>query len=272
VIKRTCLSASSIGLVETLECDGDRPVAEGFSPDFQIAFPYRGVFVWHVGGDDVVSDPNQVLFVRGGEAFRVSHPRAAGYAEFIVTPARQVLVDLAEAAGFALETHPLFRARSRRATPALQRRSAALLKAHGAPVDASPLELDERVLSLLRLALQLDPVRHRAPVRTRQLIRRTKEFLDATFTRRLRLDDVAQAVGASPAYLTDVFRRFEGISLQRYVTQLRLARALVDLPDVEDLSTLALDLGFSSHSHFTLAFRRAFNCTPSEWRNTLAER
>ncbi len=77
---------------------------------------------------------------------------------------------------------------------------------------------------------------------------------------------MGRAVGASPAYVTDVFRRFEGISLRRYVTQLRLARALVELPYSTDITSLALDLGLSSHSHFTLAFRRAFGCTPSEFR------
>jgi AraC family transcriptional regulator len=90
--------------------------------------------------------------------------------------------------------------------------------------------------------------------------------LDAHFTERVLLSDVADAVGASPAYLTDVFRRCEGISLHRYVTQLRLARSLVELPHTADLTTLALELAFSSHSHFTFAFRRAFGCTPSEYR------
>jgi AraC-like DNA-binding protein len=59
------------------------------------------------------------------------------------------------------------------------------------------------------------------------------------------------------------------VPLQRYVTQLRLARALIELPDSDDLTALALDLGFSSHSHFTLAFRRAFGCTPSRFRKTI---
>jgi AraC-like DNA-binding protein len=48
--------------------------------------------------------------------------------------------------------------------------------------------------------------------------------------------------------------------------QLRLSRALVELPHANDLTTLAFDLGFSSHSHFTVSFRRAFGCTPSEFR------
>ena len=76
------------------------------------------------------------------------------------------------------------------------------------------------------------------------------------------------AAGASPAYLTDLFTRVEGISLHQYLTQLRLAHALVELPHTDDLTALALDLGFSSHSHFSYAFRRGFGCTPSQFRES----
>jgi AraC-like DNA-binding protein len=33
-----------------------------------------------------------------------------------------------------------------------------------------------------------------------------------------------------------------------------------------DLTAVALDLGFASHSHFTAAFRRSFGLTPSALR------
>jgi hypothetical protein len=38
--------------------------ATGFSPDFQVCLPYRGLFVWHVLNQDVVGDPNQVCSCR----------------------------------------------------------------------------------------------------------------------------------------------------------------------------------------------------------------
>jgi AraC-like DNA-binding protein len=82
----------------------------------------------------------------------------------------------------------------------------------------------------------------------------------------VRLVDVAREVGTSPAYLTDLFRRVEGVPLHKYLVQLRLARALVELPSASDLTALALSLGFSSHSHFSFAFRRAFGSTPSQFR------
>jgi len=267
MVSRTRLFQSSTGLVERVEWSAAHrlPAAEDFSPDFQIAFPYRGVFVWHVGGDAVVSDPNQVLFVKGGEFFRLSEPRPRGGGELIITPTSSTLGDVSEAQGIDLVRHPLFDARSRRTTPDLQRRCVRLLH-HTSTLDLrDDFATEEELLGLLRHALRLDPLRV-ASAPTRRLIRRAKELLDAKFTTPIQLSQVAAAVGASPAYLTDVFRRYEGVSLQRYVTQLRLARALIELPHAMDLTMLALDLGFSSHSHFTFAFRRSFGCTPSQFR------
>lgn len=47
---------------------------------------------------------------------------------------------------------------------------------------------------------------------------------------------------------------------------MRLARALDLLAGYDDLSALAQDLGFSSHSHFAAAFQQAYRRTPSEFR------
>jgi AraC family transcriptional regulator len=263
---RTRLFESRIALVERVEWRGSRRVsAEDYSPEFQIAFPCRGVFVWHVEHEAVLSDPNQVLFIRGGEAYRIAHHPPDGFAEVIITPAQSLLRQVAETLGFDLETHPLFSARSRRATPDLQYRCASFVQeAAGVPRDE--FRGDEELVALMRDALAMEPPRRVPAPNTRRLIRRTKEYLDAHFTEPVLLSDVATAVDASPAYLTDVFRRFEGISLHRYLTQLRLARSLIELPHAADLTMLALELAFSSHSHFTFAFRRAFGCTPSEYR------
>jgi AraC family transcriptional regulator len=132
--------------------------------------------------------------------------------------------------------------------------------------DFDRLAAEELLIGLLRVALTPDAEVLEASRTTRRLIARAQDFLDARFTDPIQLADVAQAVGASPAYLTYIFSRIEGVPLHRYLTQLRLARALIELSDAPDITTLALSLGFSSHSHFTAAFRRAFACTPSQFR------
>ena len=61
--------------------------------------------------------------------------------------------------------------------------------------------------------------------------------------------------------------------LHRYHLLARMAAALDEVLDSSrDLATIGVELGFSSHSHFTAAFRRSFDITPSELRRTASDR
>lgn len=268
---RTRIFLSNLALVEDLRATGrrERTSLESYSPDFQVCLPYRGLFVWHVGQDDVVGDANQVLFVSGGESFSLSNPVSSDFGELIITPDVELLAELACASG-SLRTHPMFRRRSRRLDADVQElRTRFMCLAMRGELDS--LSADVCVVGLLRATMKADGACGDPGRATRRLILRTKEYLEANLTAPIRLADVARHARASPAYLTDVFRRVEGVPLHRYLVQLRLARALIELPAASDLTSLALTLGFSSHSHFTAAFRRAFGCTPSQCRQSLRE-
>ena len=87
------------------------------------------------------------------------------------------------------------------------------------------------------------------------------------FRRNTSLSEIARTVGASVFHLSRVFHRRTGFSLHQYRNHLRMRAALEHLSDTRvDLSALALSLGFSSHSHFSEAYRRTFGCTPSASR------
>ena len=206
--RRTQLWKSSIGLVEDLTSSivlrNGSP--EAFSPFFQVCLPYRGLFVWHVGHDEVVADSNQVLFVAGGETFHLSQPVRGRYAELIITPDSELLSEITRSSPNQLATHPLFRQRSRRASLGLQvLRSRFWHQANAGEWDG--IAAEELLIRILREALQVEPDREIVSARTRRLIDATKEFLQAHVANPIRLRDVGRAVGASPTYLTDVFRR-----------------------------------------------------------------
>jgi AraC-like DNA-binding protein len=96
----------------------------------------------------------------------------------------------------------------------------------------------------------------------------TKELLGRCYHDRLLLEDIAESVHVSPYHLCRIFRTHTGYSLHAYIEHLRLRQALESLADKSiDLTTLALDLGYSSHAHFTRAFRRLFGLTPSAARD-----
>jgi AraC family transcriptional regulator len=269
--RRARLLELPIGIVSAshhLHGDAECGLAiSGMSSRFLVVLPYRGLVVWQVGREEVVGDANQVLFVTRGEDYRVTGPVPSGYGYLILTPQLGALAELARTTEAHLPAHPLFRRRSRRADRRLQALRARFLHWASHASDADALEAEELVLALLRPALDAElPHSTACGPTTARLVRRAKEFLEAELSSPIRLADVAQAVGASPAYLTHTFGVREGVSLHQYLMRLRLARALVELPHVADLTALALDVGFSSHSHFAAAFRRRFGCTPSQFR------
>jgi AraC family transcriptional regulator len=80
-------------------------------------------------------------------------------------------------------------------------------------------------------------------------------------------------VHCSPYHLACVFRRESGLSIRQYRQRLRLREGLLRVAEGEqNLSALALALGFSSHSHFTDSFRNAFGVAPSACRSALSSR
>jgi len=83
--------------------------------------------------------------------------------------------------------------------------------------------------------------------------------------------DLAGRVDVSPFHLCRLFRRETGVTLHQYLLDLRLRLSLERLSEGQpDLSRLALEVGFSSHSHFSSAFRRRLGVSPSFARRELA--
>ena len=103
--------------------------------------------------------------------------------------------------------------------------------------------------------------------RRRDYAREACLLLQERFRERLRVEDVARALYVSTYHLCRLFKDETGVSLHRYLNQLRLQYALTELARGEaGLSDLALELGFSCQSHFTKAFRKEFGIPPGKVR------
>lgn len=135
-----------------------------------------------------------------------------------------------------------------------------------------PLAVDESVVAILDHLLTLAHGRPH-PSDAGRLAPAVKRYLADHFTASDSLQEIAAAVDCSVFHLCRVFREETGTTIHRYRHQLRLRRSLelVAEPD-SDLTDVAFRLGFSSHSHFTAAFRKAFGTTPSEFRRAPSSR
>ena len=101
------------------------------------------------------------------------------------------------------------------------------------------------------------------------IVQGVRQLLATRLRERLTLSRIAKHVHCAPGHLCHVFKEQIGMSLHRYLTRLRLAAALEWLPEADDLTALALRLGFASHSHFSTAFRQEYGASPSRMRRSL---
>ncbi len=241
---------------------GEEERADGF----HVVFPYRGVFVRHRGGDEVVAEPNQVVLFGADEPYRVSHPVEGGDGCLSIALDEHLLGELAPKDLRRAGPRLAFRAQRLRIDPRAQV-LAALLRHSLAQGVAEPLEAEGLALTLVHRALG-ERTRHLAGASAgrQALVDRVKLVLASDLSRRWTLADIAAEVRGSPVYLTQVFQQVEGVPLYRYQLRLRLARALDLLAECDDLTTVALDLGFSSHSHFGSAFRTVYGRSPSAFQ------
>jgi len=261
---------SEIVLVRDVVCSGEcrHRSDEECAHATHLVFPYRGIFVRHVGRDDAVAESNQVLFFNPHEAYQVSHPVVGGDACLDLRLSEDTLHELAPAELLQRGTTSFLMQR-RRVDPRAQALVALLRHSLQRGV-AELLEAETLALTLVRRALG-ERTSHAAGAShgRRKLVDRAKLVMASDLARRWTLAEIASEVGVSPVYLTQVFAQVEAVPLYRYQLRLRLARALDLLGDYDDLTQLGLELGFSSHSHFSAAFRQAYGRTPAEFQRSL---
>src|SRR5437868_15396269 len=80
----------------------------------QLVFPYRGVYVRHLGHDQAVAEANQVLFFNATEGYRVSHPVPGGDASLTLDINEPLLRELAPRAFLRDTATPAFHPQRRR--------------------------------------------------------------------------------------------------------------------------------------------------------------
>jgi AraC-like DNA-binding protein len=250
---RTLLETKAVTLLD-VACRGTcrHRSPEECASATHMVFPYRGVYVRHVGRSEAVAEANQVLFFNRGEGYQISHPVAGGDACLSMVVAEPVRAELAQRKPSELR---------RRISTAAQ---TLLVQLRQRLVNGVIGEIEAESMALALARSALGEAAPRGTWGKRKLVERAKLVLASDLARRWTLSDIAAEVGVSPVYLTQLFKQVEGMPLYRYQLRLRLARALELLPGA-DISALSMDLGFSSHSHFTASFRRAYGRTPVQF-------
>jgi len=93
------------------------------------------------------------------------------------------------------------------------------------------------------------------------------EFINSHYKEEISLGKIADLVGLNPQYLSRYFPKYMGITLNEYITKVRLRESLEDLRNSDNTITyVALENGFSNIKSYFKAFKKNYNTTPSVFR------
>lgn len=243
---------------------------------YTVVFPRSAVWIQHQDRPPFVADPGVVTIYNRSQPY-VRRPLAPeGDRSDWLSLSRELAVSIVsaidpEAAANPAGPFPIAFGRSSADLYFQQR----LLFGRALQGSIDDFELEQEVLLLVGAALEHAmpsgrPVPSQRSASLRELVEAARAEIARDPLSRRTIRQLASSIGASPFHLCRSFRRVTGLTLHHYQLDLRTRLALeyIQGPN-RNLSRLAQDLGFSSHSHFTAAFRQRMGRTPSRARRQL---
>lgn len=92
-------------------------------------------------------------------------------------------------------------------------------------------------------------------------------WLNAHYTEKITLQDVADSLSLSPGYVSHTFKDRFGYPPMQYVNYLRIGRAQVRLIESNDkIANIAMDVGFNNIGNFNRTFLSLVGLTPRDFR------
>lgn len=245
-----------------------------------MVFPRTSVTIAHSGKDPVVADANTVMFYNDRQVYaRGKLSERGDLCEwFNIDPGH--VADAIRSFDSHVDDHPCapfaFSHGPSDTTSYLLQRLVVNHILEAQHVDH--LFVEETVMRILKRVIE-NWYRQRGVLPSKPKASSEKELVDALqkmlamrFQQNISLEEIAGQLHYSPFHVCRIFRKHTGQSIHRYINQLRLRISLeyITQPN-EDLTHLALRLGFASHSHFTEAFRKTFGTPPSALRNSMRQ-
>jgi AraC family transcriptional regulator len=238
-----------------------------------LVLPLAGVFAKHDGPHrHVVATPNHAAFIAAGRPYRISYPGKIGDRCLTMRFPDEVLEQILPGA-LPRQTSGTPLLASCALVPPRLMLARNLLWSEYARGGWDPLEVEEAAGGILASALHLlhDGEGRKSSPRAagRDIAETLKEAIALNPARKWTLAELAKLSGVSAFHLSRMFKQETGTSIYRYVLRERLAVALdALLATGANLTAIALETGFASHSHFTARFHAFFGLTPIAFRRS----
>lgn len=99
----------------------------------------------------------------------------------------------------------------------------------------------------------------------RKIIQNALDYIEDNLKAEINMDELCDMAGYSYVHFCRLFSHYVGLSPSEYITRRRLIHAVYDMSNGMTKVDIALSYGFETYAGFYKAFKREFNCSPSEF-------
>lgn len=98
------------------------------------------------------------------------------------------------------------------------------------------------------------------------IIQNILTFINENLENKITVSDLAREFYCSESYISHRFRQEVGQSVSEYILQRKIVLAKMMIRQQKPIAQVAQEIGFSSQSHFSRAFRKVTGKTPLQWK------
>lgn len=232
-----------------------------YHDDANVVFTLSGSLTQTMGSQGTVLAPHSLMYVPAGEIHATTFGPQGARCFFVSIDAMWI--------GRRLDSAKIDGTRPRISTCSsyLQAFASKMYEESRDPDSLSEMIVEGALLELFGRWFREGSERHQgAP----GWLRSVKILLHDSFRESISLTDVSQAVGVHPSQIAREFHQAYSVTVGEYIRKLRVDFVAEKLrqpgKDVEALTDLALQAGFSSHAHMSSIFKRMTGMTPSQYK------
>ena len=103
-------------------------------------------------------------------------------------------------------------------------------------------------------------------------LNRAIQFVENNLDKKILLKDIAREAFLSEFHFHRIFKSLTGETIKEFLLRLKIERAAIRLKYSKDnIRRIAFENGYENHETFTRAFKKYFELTPQEYRDTIQQ-
>lgn len=122
---------------------------------------------------------------------------------------------------------------------------------------------------LKKLLIDLHKNNFKNQTNSADMVNKTIEYINSNFTKEIKNSELAKIAGYHEYYLNRLFIKHAGISMHKYILNLRINEGKRLLLNTKlSISDIACQIGFNSNTHFSTYFKKETGLSPFEYKDS----